>query len=180
MKNKSRPVNKFSHTGKRHLTHGGAQGPRVILHYRNWRDVKWRNVITEKVIPSSFLIKTLLALQMMKKFATVNEPKSCEYICNAQNNETYARTKYNFCSDWKLNFKGTMNGLSTCARTRRSARVWVISFRCTICFFRIVLRAYIRDVSRFRTCNTYNVHVSNQRSTKIRRRSEPSRNCLYQ
>lgn len=68
---------------------------------------------------------------------------------------TYARTRYSFCSDWKLNLSGTMKGLFTRARTSRSARVCVISPRSTMCCFRMVFSAYIRDVSRLRTCMTW-------------------------
>lgn len=69
--------------------------------------------------------------------------------------QSYASTRYNFCSDWKLNFRGTMKGLLTLARTRRSARVCVISFLDTMCALRMVLRAYIRLVSLFLTCITF-------------------------
>ena len=48
-----------------------------------------------------------------------------------------------------------MNGLLTSARTVRSAKMCVISpGRCAMCALRIVLRAYIRCVSFFRTCMT--------------------------
>ena len=49
-----------------------------------------------------------------------------------------------------------MKGLLTSARTLRSARICVISpGRCAMCALRIVLRAYIRCVSFFRTCITF-------------------------
>ena len=46
---------------------------------------------------------------------------------------SYARTRYNFAEDWKLNLSGTIKGLFTWARTVLSASVWVISFREAIC-----------------------------------------------
>lgn len=89
------------------------------------------------------LVESMLALQMMEQFASIDEAvvKLSGYVARYCMEQTYARTRYNFCSDWKLNLSGTTNGLSTCARTKRSARVCVISFRETICAFRIVFRA---------------------------------------
>jgi len=95
------------------------------------------------ILPCSLLIKSMLSLQMVEQFSSVDKAGRYGLVGKhlPKRESTYARIKYSFCSDWKLNFKGTMKGLSTCARTRRSARVCVISLRLTMWTFRMVLRA---------------------------------------
>jgi len=119
---------------------------------------------------------------MMEELPTIDKTAGLVYYGvnykTDQEVSTNARTRYSFCSDWKLNLRGTMKGLFTCARTRRSASVCVISLRLTICIFRMVFKAYIRDVSRFLTCITLlhsskRVNVCSWRTTYLSEASFP-------
>lgn len=97
------------------------------------------------VKPSTFFVEAGLPLQVVEKFSSVDKAEyrwwSTYGYPGKQLQRTHAKTRYNFCSDWKLNLSGTMNGLLTLAKTRRSASVWVISPRSTICCFLMVLSA---------------------------------------
>jgi hypothetical protein len=65
-------------------------------------------------------------------------------------------TRYSLSGFWNENLSGTMNGLLTSAKTVLSARICVISpGLLAICALRIVLSAYTRCVSFFRTCITF-------------------------
>jgi hypothetical protein len=92
---------------------------------------------------TTFFIELLFALEMVEELSSVDESTPSQSDSEARQGKggTHASTRYNFCSDWKLNLSGTMKGLVTLESTRRSARVCVISPRSTICALRMVFKA---------------------------------------
>jgi hypothetical protein len=91
----------------------------------------------------AILAETLLLLEVMEELSAIDKAKEplawLMSVCRMY--RTYARTRYSFWCDWKLNLRGTMKGQSTRERTALSASVCVISFRSTMCALEIVLSA---------------------------------------
>ena len=72
----------------------------------------------------SLLVKPLFTLQVVEELSAIDETAGFVNTGSTQRGQsTYASTRYSFCSDWKLNFRGTINGLLTRAKTNRSASV---------------------------------------------------------